>query len=84
MNASSAVIGNLWLILDAAVESASFLKDEESLEPSINLFLFYGALVELSAPGIDPALVGEAIEDTPNVVGFVLFLTEFKWSAKFG
>lgn len=53
-------------MFEAAVESASALKDEESLEPSINLFLFYGFLVELRAPGIEPALVGEAMLDTPN------------------
>jgi hypothetical protein len=71
------------LIFDAAVESYS-LRSEESLE-SINLFVVLGTLVELRVPGADPpALVGEAMLDTPNETGFVLFLTELRCSLRFG
>ena len=52
------------MIFDAAVESCSFLNDE-SFE-SISLLLFLGTLVELRVPDAPPALVGEAIVDTPN------------------
>lgn len=83
LKVSSGVIGNLWLIFDAAVESYSLRRDE-SLE-SINLFVVLGTLVELRVPGADPpALVGEAMLDTPNETGLVLFLTELRCSLRFG
>lgn len=54
LKASSALIGNLWLLLEAAVLSCS-CRSDDSFE-SISLFLFVGTtLVEFR--GIEPVVV---------------------------